>query len=134
MGAGSAQLLFRVFDDMARQPLPPRTLAPVFAAPPPPALVRLGVDPVAADAPRITFPLAGAQLLAGAEASDVALAASGGRRPYRWLIDGRPLDSRPYARGAAWRPDGLGFSTISVSDAAGRSDEIKVRVVDGAMP
>ena len=85
----------------------------------------------AGSGPRIAFPLAGARLLADAAAPDIALSVTGGRRPYRWTVDGRPLDSRPYARDASWRPSGVGFSTIGVSDAAGRSDEIKVRVVPG---
>ncbi len=133
VGSGAAGLLFRLFDDMAPQPLPPRTLTPFFAAPPPPALARVASsDPAGAMlGPRIAFPLAGARLLVDAAAPDIALSVTGGRRPYRWTVDGHPLDGRPFARDASWRPDGPGFSTISVSDADGRTDQIKVRVSQG---
>jgi penicillin-binding protein 1C len=58
----------------------------------------------------------------------IKLAVDGGQRPYRWLVDGRLVESRPFAHDAAWRPSGDGFSTVTVVDAAGRSDEVKVRV------
>ncbi len=133
LGAAAAGILFRLFDDMAPQPLPARVLSALFAGPPPPALVRLtpAID-APHDAPRIAFPLAGAHLLVGQGSPDVALSVSGGHRPYRWTVDGRPLDSRAFAREASWRPAETGFSTISVSDATGHSDEIKVRVVASA--
>ena len=90
----------------------------------------------APDAPRITFPLSDSRLLvdgvlAGAQASPTAvkLAADGGEKPYRWLVDGRPLDSRPFARETLWHPGAEGFSTVTVVDAAGRSAEAKVRVM-----
>ena len=133
VGAAAAGILFRLFDDMAPEPLAPRPLSAVFAAPPPPALARLTptvADP-RRDAPRITFPLAGARLLVGPAAPDVALSVSGGHRPYRWSVDGRPLDSRSFAREASWRPTEPSFSTISVTDASGHSAAIKVRILTG---
>lgn len=45
--------------------------------------------------------------------ADVRLADEGGRRPCRGVVDGRAIDSRAFAREAAWR----------------RSDAVKVRVV-----
>ena len=131
VGMASAGILFRLFDQLAPAPLPARTLAPVFAGPPPPSLARLAATvqaPHASD-PRITFPLAGARLLVGAASADIALAVDGGRRPYRWMVDGRPLESRAFAHAAAWHPSDEGFSTITVTDASGRSDVVRVRVV-----
>ncbi|MCW6506794.1 penicillin-binding protein 1C [Lichenifustis flavocetrariae] len=136
VGAGAAALLFRLFDLMPPDPLPRRTLAPVFAGPPPAALTRLdpGTLIVAEDGPHITFPIAQSKLLAdlapGREGhgSAIKLAATGGERPYRWLVDGRPVDSRPFARDAAWLPTEEGFSTVVVIDAQGRSDHANVRV------
>ncbi len=138
VGASAAAILFRLFDLMPQSPLPRRTLEPVFAGPPPPALLRL--EPAAtaeADGPRITFPVDRSNLLVDARADEsvmdpVKLAASGGQRPYRWLVDGRPVDSQPFARETLWRPDGEGFSDVVVVDAAGRSDRARVRVVDRA--
>ena len=64
----------------------------------------------------------------------IKLAVDGGRRPYRWLVDGRPVESRPFAHDAAWRPVEDGFSTVTVVDAAGHSDEVKVRVETRGAP
>ena len=137
VGVAAASLLYRLFDLLPPDPLPPRELTRYFAGPPPPSLVRLR-EPEAvtqADAPRITFPLSDSQLLvdplptaALSSSTAVKLAAEGGAKPYRWLVDGRLLASRPFARDALWRPTEEGFSTVTVIDAAGRSAEAKVRV------
>lgn len=137
VGRAAAAILFRLFDLLPPDPLAPRSLAAVFADPPPPALVRVRTPapPGPPDAPRITFPIAGSKLLVdpargvgGLLPTAVKLAAEGGQKPYRWLVDGRPVESRPFAREALWHPDGEGFSTVTVVDAAGRSDEAKIRV------
>ena len=135
VGVAAAGILFRLFDLLPPDPLPRRTLAPIFAGPPPPALVRLGAVTAApvAGGPHIAFPLAGSRLLVdagrdGAAADRIALTVDGGRRPYRWIVDGAPVASRPFARDATWRPTSEGFATVTVVDAAGRSDEIKVRI------
>ena len=137
VGKAAAAILFRLFDLLPPDPLVPRPLAAVFAEPPPPALIRLRplAPPGLPDAPHITFPIAESKLLIdaipaeqGMSPTAVKLAAEGGQRPYRWLIDGRPVESRPFAREALWHPAGEGFSTVTVVDAAGRSSEAKVRV------
>ena len=130
VGAGAAGMLFRLFDLLPPDPLAPRSLAPVFAGPPPPSLVRVGAAraPVG-DAPRITFPLAEARLLVDDTSPEVRLAVEGGRRPYRWIVDGHRVESLPFARETSWRP-GEGFSRVTVVDALGRSDEVKVRIVE----
>ena len=133
VGAASAGILFRLFDSLPLDPLPARALTPVFAGPPPTALRRLtpAVETDHRDEPRIVYPLANARLLVDAAAPDVKLSVSGGRRPYRWVVDGRLIESPPFAREADWRPAGIGFSTISVFDASGRGTEVQVRVVNG---
>ncbi len=50
VGAAAAGLLFRAFDLLEPAPLPRRTLAPVFAEPPPPALARLTAAPTSPNA------------------------------------------------------------------------------------
>ncbi len=130
VGVASAGILFRLFDLLPPVPLAARALAPLFAEPPPPALVRLtaAAAPLAG-APHIVFPLPGSRLLVDAgDAGAVTLAVEGGRRPYRWLVDGQPVASRPFAHDASWRPAGDGFSTVSVIDALGHDDTVKVRV------
>ena len=131
VGMASAGILFRLFDQLAPVPLAPRTLAPVFAAPPPPALARLtsANDAPRTSDPRITFPLPGAQILVDGNSPGVALSVDGGRRPYAWVVDGHPLGSRGFARTADWRPDSEGFATLTVTDATGRSDAVHVRIV-----
>ncbi len=134
VGASAAAFLFRLFDLLPPEPLPPRVLTPVFAAAPPPALVRLDAveRPRDEDGPHITFPIPRSRVLMAREgAADIKLAATGGVRPYRWMVDGKPVESRPFARETAWRPDGIGFSTVSVVDALGRGDQAAVRIVEG---
>lgn len=131
VGAASAGVLFHLFDALAPDPVTPRALTPVFAGPAPPALTRLALAPAATrvSGPRIAFPLSGAHLLVDGETPQIKLSADGGRRPYRWIVDGRPVESHSFAHEAAWHPAGEGFSTIAVIDALGHSDEVKVRVV-----
>jgi penicillin-binding protein 1C len=47
------------------------------------------------------------------------LIADGGRKPLRWLVNGKPLDAAPHRRRADWRPDGEGYVQITVIDADG---------------
>lgn len=49
------------------------------------------------------------------------LTADGGRKPLRWLVNGRPVASERHRRQGAWRPDGPGFVRITVIDAEGRT-------------
>ena len=135
VGAASAGILFRVFGLMAPHPLLARVLTPVFANKPPPALLRLDhADPLAGGGPHIAFPVAGSRLLMSGANASLTLSADGGHRPYRWVVDGRLVSSLPYAREAIWRPDAEGFSVITVFDAAGRSDETRVRIIEMAAP
>ncbi|WP_131194660.1 penicillin-binding protein 1C [Lichenihabitans psoromatis] len=135
VGVAAAQILFRLFDLLPPDPIARRRLEPVFAGPPPPALVRLDAtsDPNG-DRPRISFPIEGSRLLVDGDAgaapqSPVKLSALGGQRPYRWLVDGQPIESRSFAREALWRPEGEGFTTVTVVDAAGHSDRATVRIL-----
>ncbi|MCO5069913.1 MAG: penicillin-binding protein 1C [Rhizobiaceae bacterium] len=81
-------------------------------------------------APHIIFPPDGARLalndsLAGAQ--PLVLKLQGGRAPFRWLANGKPLES-VRRRQTTWLPDTAGFSTLTVIDAAGRAASIKVFV------
>jgi penicillin-binding protein 1C len=132
VGMASAGILFRLFDLLPPDPLPSRALTPLFAGPPPPALARLTSSTNAhADDPHIAFPVAGARLLADGPAAAITLSVDGGRRPYRWIVDGRPVPSRSFASRTEWHPAGAGFSKITVVDATGHTDEVDVRVVEG---
>ncbi|CAM5322717.1 Penicillin-binding protein 1C [Mycolicibacterium aubagnense] len=82
-------------------------------------------------APRIVFPPEGARVdlgLSGAEVTPLVLKLQGGRAPFRWLANGKPLAGIDRRRTATWLPDGTGYSTLTVIDAAGRATSVKVFV------
>jgi len=86
---------------------------------------------VAEPAPQIVFPPEGARVelgTAGEAVAPLALKLQGGRAPFRWLANGRPLDGLTRRRTASWQPDGAGFSTLTVIDAVGRTASVKVFV------
>jgi penicillin-binding protein 1C len=82
-------------------------------------------------APRIVFPPAGARvdLVAnGSDAMPLALKLQGGRAPFRWLANGKPIGDPDRRRDATWLPDGVGTATLTVIDAAGRAASVDVVV------
>jgi penicillin-binding protein 1C len=82
-------------------------------------------------APRIVFPPDGARVdLAAAtdQSSPLVLKLQGGRAPFRWLANGKPLAGLDRTRTATWQPDGTGYSTLTVIDAAGRAASVKIFV------
>jgi len=91
----------------------------------------LGALDVTEPAPRIVFPPEGAHVelgAASAAASPLGLKLQGGRAPFRWLANGKPLVDLARRRTATWQPDGAGYSTLTVIDAAGRAASVKVFV------
>ena len=54
------------------------------------------------------------------------LKVNGGSAPFSWFVNGAPVDTRNRRRHSTWTPDGLGFSTLTVIDAQGRSDRVTV--------
>lgn len=86
---------------------------------------------IAEPAPQIVFPPQGARVelaSAGADAQPLVLKLQGGRAPFRWLANGKPVDAPSRRRISQWEPDGTGFSTLTVIDAAGRSASVNVFV------
>jgi penicillin-binding protein 1C len=81
-------------------------------------------------APTIVFPPEGArvELTANGGASPLVLKLQGGRAPFRWLANGKPLAEIVRKREATWMPDGAGAATLTVIDAAGRAASVKVFV------
>ena len=53
-----------------------------------------------------------------ADATPLVLKLQGGRAPFRWLANGKPLPDVARGRTATWQPDGAGYSTLTVIDAA----------------
>ena len=83
---------------------------------------------VAEPAPQIVFPPHGAHVDLDAASSALALKLQGGRAPFRWLANGRPMEGPSRRRNSSWEPDGAGFSTLTVIDAVGRTASVKVFV------
>ncbi len=82
--------------------------------------------------PQIVFPPDGAHVelsaSAGQPASPLVLKLQGGRAPFRWLANGKPLPATSRTRMNSWTPDGDGFSTLTVIDAVGRAASVSVYV------
>ncbi len=81
---------------------------------------------------RIAFPPDNAEIeLAQDETGKVlplAVKAEGGVLPLTWLADGAPIEAPPHRREAFWTPPGKGFSQLTVIDAKGRSERVRIRV------
>ena len=51
-----------------------------------------------------------------------------GAPPFTFFANGAPIGQSAFARQESWMPDGPGFVTLSVVDAKGRSDKVKVSI------
>ncbi len=81
-------------------------------------------------APQIVYPPEGAHVELG-ETGDgrlmpLVLKLQGGRAPFRWLANGKPLATIARNRTSQWTPEGDGYSTLTVIDAAGRAATVGV--------
>lgn len=91
----------------------------------------VAVAAISEPAPQIVFPPDGARVELGAATADatpLVLKLQGGRAPFRWLANGKPLTETVRRRTATWQPDGTGYSTLTVIDAAGRAASVRVFV------
>lgn len=78
--------------------------------------------------PQIVFPPQGARIALddGDGLSPMVLKLQGGKAPFRWLANGRPLPDMSRKRTSDWLPEGTGFSRLTVIDAAGRAASVDV--------
>lgn len=77
----------------------------------------------------IAFPPDRSEVELGEVGQDrVILKVDGGALPLTWLVDNQPIESDPHRRDVEWQPKGRGFLSVSVIDAAGKSDRVVVRV------
>lgn len=91
------------------------------------APLQSGTAGVVEAAPEIVFPPDGARVAVDSGVgAELVLKLQGGRAPFRWLANGRPLEQPSRRRTAGWRPEGAGFSTLTVIDAAGRAASVRV--------
>ncbi|HVY51725.1 MAG TPA: penicillin-binding protein 1C [Devosia sp.] len=135
----AAPVLFEAFDRLA-EPIKP------FRAPPPGVIFASNTelpaplkrfrhpddDVVARDAgPQIAFPADGVDVDLGVAAGDEApliVKIRNGVPPFTFFANGAPIGQSAFARQESWLPDGPGYVTLSVVDAKGRSDKVKVFV------
>ncbi len=90
-------------------------------------LVTSGREP----SPQIIYPPEGAHVDLGAKAGDLTplmLKLQGGRAPFRWLANGKPLPDLSRRRTQSWMPDGGGYSKLTVIDSMGRAASVGVFV------
>jgi penicillin-binding protein 1C len=87
-------------------------------------------DVVARDAaPEIAFPGDGVDVDLGLKSgADLPLIVKvrNGVPPFTFFANGAPFGRSAFARQNSWKPDGPGYVTLSVVDAEGRSDAVKV--------
>ncbi|MHC1549933.1 penicillin-binding protein 1C [Phyllobacterium sp. K27] len=81
-------------------------------------------------APQIIYPPEGARVdlgvNAGGQINPLVLKLQGGRAPFRWLANGKPLPDTSRRRVNQWTPDGGGYSTLTVVDSMGRAATVRV--------
>ncbi|MCH4550277.1 penicillin-binding protein 1C [Rhizobium changzhiense] len=80
-------------------------------------------------APQIIYPPEGAHVDLGAgqgKLSPLMLKLQGGRAPFRWLANGKPLPDLSRRRIQQWLPDGGGYSKLTVIDSAGHAASVGV--------
>ncbi len=71
----------------------------------------------------VSFPPDGSTVELGADKGgsvSLRLRAQGGRKPLRWLVDGRPIASKPFKRTAFWSGNNQGRVRITAIDRDGR--------------
>jgi penicillin-binding protein 1C len=86
-----------------------------------------GLPVLAGEPPRILHPQQGATVESlGQQAGEgIALRASGGTAPLRWVVNGLPLPEDQHY----WLPDSEGFARLTLVDAAGRSATVQIRII-----
>jgi penicillin-binding protein 1C len=131
--ASAAPILFDAFahSGFAPAPLPPAPKGALLVTnsrlPPPLQRYRTDGALAAVDPPRIMFPPDGARLeMAGGD--PLALKVTGGRGALTVLLNGVPAAAPTQRRTLFVRPDGRGFTRLTVMDARGGSDSVTVRL------
>jgi penicillin-binding protein 1C len=137
--SAAAPILFESFDRLGHPlvPLPKPPKGALFAGtadlPGPLQRFRHPDDSrVARDTgPEIAFPADGVEVdlgLARGAPLPLRIKLRNGSPPFTYLANGAPLGPRSFARDMAFVPDGAGFQTLSVIDAAGRTAVVTVFV------
>lgn len=134
---GAAPILFEAFDRLGsrRAPLPRAPRGTLFASTTelPAPLRRFrhpDTDLVARDAaPEIAFPGDGVAVDLGlglGQSAPLMVKVRNGVPPFTFFANGAPFGRPGFARQDNWHPDGPGYVTLSVVDAEGRGDSVRV--------
>ncbi|GEO86931.1 MULTISPECIES: penicillin-binding protein 1C [Alphaproteobacteria] len=139
--ATAAPVLFEAFakSGIAGTPLPPapRGAARIAQAELPVSQRRFSMQPngllstsTREKPPQIVYPPEGAQVELGSAPDGsilpLVLKLQAGRAPFRWLANGKPLAELTRRRTSNWMPEGSGYSTLTVIDAAGRAASVGI--------
>jgi penicillin-binding protein 1C len=136
----AAPLLFRVFNLLPRREAnlpgsPPERVFQVANGGLPDRLKRFRRDPGDHEhyqrSLAIAFPVDGSRVVLAIrdeQLEDLPLVARGGKRPLRWLVNGRPVSVPGLRRQAFWSPDGEGAARVTVVDSEGQTATAKVWV------
>jgi len=100
----------------------------------PPPIISIGTPSREPDAtqvgstPQITFPPPNAAIETDPD-DPVALSATGGLPPYRWIIDGMPQPPPPIGDDPSWLPPSPGFFRITAIDQTGQiaSETVQIK-------
>ena len=133
----AAPILFEAFDRIGpkRTPLRPRPAGTIVATtqtlPAPLRHFRIAGDAPLPDpdTPEIAYPQDGVSVDLGIRDGDPAplvIKVRNGAPPFTFFVNGAPIARVPFAHSETWQPDGPGFVTLSVVDAAGKSDRVTV--------
>ena len=80
-------------------------------------------------APEISFPADGTEVdlgIASGSEAPLIVKIRNGKPPFTYFVNGAPIGRTAFARQNAWKPDGPGYVELSVVDARGLSDKVKV--------
>jgi penicillin-binding protein 1C len=135
--AAAAPILFESFDRLASRstPLPEAPTGVLLASnaelPEPLKHFRHQDDAknTRDSAPQIAYPANGVDIDLGIATGDISplvVKIRNGSPPFSFFADGAPIGRSAFARQSLWTPSGPGFVTLSVVDAKGRSDSVKV--------
>jgi penicillin-binding protein 1C len=110
---------------------PPAGWVPMLDRPLPATLRFFPPLPLGAHTPRTSFKInlsSHETILDFSGARGISLSATGGRRPFVWMVDGRPLPSSRHRSDVWWEPRGLGFSEIVVLDADRKAARARIEI------